>query len=290
MIRPGNAKASKLARAGIVAALAMLLAACLLTPGKFASSFDVRKDGHFTFTYTGELYFISPDALSDDAKKANQDAVFKPEPCHATDGAERECSAPEVDRQMREWQSRQKAEPGPKSRESEKMAAMMGGKDMSDPRAAQEFARSLERQAGWRKVTYKGNGLFLVDYAISGTLDHDFVFPVMEGFPMANPFVLVTPRQDGSVRVDAPGYSIGPSGGPLRGLASLMAMDQSEEAKKKMAKLPKMDGTFAVTTDGAILANNTDEGPAPVAGGSRLSWTVTDRNERAPTALIRLSR
>ena len=33
----------------------ILLSACLLTPGKFDSSLNIRKDGTFTFTYRGEV-------------------------------------------------------------------------------------------------------------------------------------------------------------------------------------------------------------------------------------------
>lgn len=41
-------------------------------------------------------------------------------------------------------------------------------------------------------------------------------------------------------------------------------------------------------TDGEILANNTDEGPAAVAGGRALEWDVTRRTQSPPMALIKL--
>jgi len=49
-----------------------------------------------------------------------------------------------------------------------------------------------------------------------------------------------------------------------------------------------LDGTFTITTDGAILANNTDEGPAAGTTGKQLSWKITRRTTAAPMALIQL--
>ena len=291
MSRTGTITARKAANAGIIALCALLLSACLLAPGKFASTLDIRKDGQFNFTYVGELHFISPSEFSDkkDASKNSGD-VFEPEPCRAASGGTRECSSAELDRQMRDWADRQKTGGSKPPEQAKQMAAMMGSKDMSDPQTAQAFARSLEKQHGWRRVTYKGEGMFEVDYAITGTLTHDFIFPVMDDFPMANPFVQISLRKDGSARVDAPGYSSGASGGPLKGLATLAAMDTSKKAKDNGPKLPVLDGTFALTTDGRILANNTEEGPQQLPSGNQLQWRIDSLTETAPTALIGLGR
>jgi FtsP/CotA-like multicopper oxidase with cupredoxin domain len=53
-------------------------------------------------------------------------------------------------------------------------------------------------------------------------------------------------------------------------------------------KLPVLDGRFTLTTDGEIVANNTDEGPQAVAGGKSLTWTINNRTQAAPMALINL--
>lgn len=240
----------RLAMGALALSLALLVAACILSPGKFTSTLDLKKDRSFRFVYQGELYFLS---ASDLAKKSK-------------DGKE-------------------------KADEARQMSTMMGGMDMDDPKVAAEFAHSLERQAGWRKVTYMGKGLFDVDYEISGTLTHDFTFPVIEGFPMANPFVRIILRQDGSARVDAPGFSSGASGGPLKAMANMGAMEKAKDAKQEAPEFPKMDGTFTLTTDGDILTNNTADGPAQVMNGAarQLFWPVNDRTAQEPTALIRLS-
>ena len=42
-------------RLALLAAAPLLLVSCLLTPGKFVSTLDIRKDRSFTFTYAGEV-------------------------------------------------------------------------------------------------------------------------------------------------------------------------------------------------------------------------------------------
>ena len=247
--------------AGAIAALGLLLAACILMPGKFASSLDLARDGRFSFSYKGEIHFVSPSQLDD--KKEGEDT-----------------------------------KPAGKDAEAAQMEAMMGGMNLSEPKTAEEFARKLARQNGWRSVKSMGNGQFDVDYAISGTLTHDFTFPVIDGLPQAAPFVQVIRRSDGSVRVNAPAFSSGADGSPLRNFARMGAMEEANKGadkgastgKSKGPKLPVLDGPFAVSTDGTILANNTDEGPQASANGSLMSWTVNDRTESAPSALIGLSK
>ncbi len=56
-----------------------------------------------------------------------------------------------------------------------------------------------------------------------------------------------------------------------------------------IAALPAIEGLFALISDGAILANNTDSGPHGVAQGQRLDWTINLRSAAAPAALIRLA-
>ncbi|MCH4152215.1 MAG: hypothetical protein LKF30_09760 [Sphingobium sp.] len=60
--------------ARVCAALAplLLLSGCLLSPGKFTSSLDIRKDGAFTFVYVGEVVVSEQDeAITPDAAGAN---------------------------------------------------------------------------------------------------------------------------------------------------------------------------------------------------------------------------
>ena len=157
----------------------------------------------------------------------------------------------------------------------------------------------MRRQAGWRSVSYLGDGLFQVDFTVTSKLSHDFAFPTLEQFPMNDFFVVITRRQDGSARIEAPGYSPQGGGNPMgalmAGMTGGLATAGSADSGKTEAKrpgtpaLPEIDGTFRIVTDGQILANNTDEGPQAGAGGQVLQWRVTNRTTAAPMALVKLT-
>lgn len=312
-------KMKRLAVVGAVVALALTLSACLLTPGRFVSALDIRKDGQFSFTYKGEisLYGIAQIAAMDKV-----DDTFKESPCYdyeasaaeaATaaakaaaeavkpgkkgsepaveddtfaDPKERPCTAGELAEQKADWELTRKETAERKKKDMDEMKAMLGGLDPTDPKSIEEFAVRLRRQAGWKLVAYKGNGLFDVNYDIAGRADHDFVFPIIEKFPTTNTFVQVLRRADGTVRIDAPGFNAGSTGNPMTQAMGMGAM--SAFSKKEMPKSAEMEGTFTVTTNGQVLANNTDEGPKADPAGQKLVWTVSVRTTAAPTALIRL--
>jgi len=273
----------------LVLTLALMVSACLLSPGKFTSQLDLRKDGRFSFSYSGEMYLLTLTDFAKNSKNKGNDGVFEPKPCNVTNGVERECTAAELDQQMREWEEEQKNKGQREEQEAKQMAAMLGGFDPSDPKAAEELVSALRRQAGWHSVEYKGNGRFDVDFSISGRLDHDFAFPTIERFPMANAFVQLSLHEDGKVRIDAPGYSAASMGGPFQAFGQ-MAMIEQAGKNKDAAPLPEIDGTFTVTTDAPILANNTQGGPATDPVGQKLSWTVNKRTATEPTALVQLDR
>jgi hypothetical protein len=165
------------------------------------------------------------------------------------------------------------------------MKSMLGGIDPSDPRAAQEFAERLRRQRGWKSVIDKGDGRFEVDYAISGHLDHDFTFPMIEKFPIVTPFVTLIRRSDGSVRLEAPAFTAGATISPFMAIA---ASAGSAGDKAGANSMPTLDGVLTLVTDGEILANNTDDGPVPSPKGRKLVWKVNARTASAPTALVRI--
>ncbi len=47
-----------------------------------------------------------------------------------------------------------------------------------------------------------------------------------------------------------------------------------------MPQFPVLDGTLVLTSDGEILANNTDEGSASVPNGRKLEWRITQHHRR----------
>lgn len=270
----------------LLCAMAVALAGCLLTPGRFTANLDLRRSGQFTLTYAGEIHLLALSKLAEAGGSAGED--FIPQPCLDSEtGSSRECRPAEIADQRQEWKARSEAAAERRRKDAEQMKAFLGGIDPSSPQAAEDFAQRLRRQAGWRKVEYKGDGLFVVDFALSGQLSHDLAFPTIERFPMANPFIQASLRQDGTVRIDAPGFAPASSGEPWRMMMGGIAGPRDPEAGEG-PKLPVIEGIFTITTDGEVLANNTDEGPQAMTTGRQLTWPVSLRSPAPPMALIRL--
>ena len=284
--------------ATLVAAATLLLSGCFVSPGSFTSGIDLRKDGRFSYSYNGEIYLLGLSKLAELGSKAKDSEPFKAVSCHTDDEnmKERECTADELAKQKADWEEDRKANEAKNKRDADMMKAMLGGIDPSSPQAAEELATRLRRQAGWKSVVYKGDGLFMVDFAISGRLDYDFQFPTMERFPMANAFVVLNKRADGSVRMDAPAFGQPTQGNPMANMGQLAAIGAALDSGKSGndgkdndgLKLPELNGTLVLTTDGSILANNTDDGPSATANGQRLEWKISPRTTTPPTALVRL--
>jgi hypothetical protein len=277
--------------AGLAAltAMALLLSACLLTPGKFTSSLDIRRSGDFAFTYRGEISLIGVAQLAHMGKTGDQHPTFSSSACHDSQSKERPCTPAELADQKQTWDRGRQEARQREQQETDRVKAMLGGLDPTDPRSLDEFAARLRRQAGWRAVAYKGDGLFDVDFATSGRLDHDFVFPVIERFPTTNTFVQLLRRNDGTVRIDAPGFAPSANGSMFSWMALGNFGSMGRDSSASM-RLPDIDGTFTVTTDGQVLANNTDSGPKPAPSGQQLYWTVNVRSTAAPMALVRLDK
>ena len=259
------------------------LTGCFLSPGKFTSELHLKRDGTFTYRYDGEILLVGLRRLASMAEE--REFVFEPK-CHDDDWVERPCTDEEIEKQRQTFERNVAARKAEQKEEAEKAKALLGGIDPSDPKATQEIAARLERQRGWDKVTYRDNGIFDVEFRIAGTLSHDFVFPVMEEMPVSNSFVTAILRDDGKVRIDAPGFSNKGSNNPFVMMMAGGASDPFDERPPGQALASRMEGTFAIITDGRILANNTEEGSVRVGRDQRLEWTVTPRTDDAPTALI----
>ena len=97
-------------------------------------------------------------------------------------------------------------------------------------------------------------------------------------------------RQGGQVRVEAPGFSPqSATGNPFAAMMTgLGSQNGSSSSAPDDIKLPEMDGTFRIVTDGRVLANNTDEGPKAGPGGQVLEWRINKRTQTAPMALVQL--
>ena len=278
-----------LARLLFVAAAPLLLNGCFLMPGKFASELQVMRDGSFAFSYDGEIQTLALSKLAE--MSASKAEAFSPQCWSDEDFEDRECTEEETAQQRAEWEANAEKRRAEGAKNVEMMKAMLGGIDPSSPEAAQEFAAVLERQKGWEKVAYRGNGLYEVSVRFSGRLDHGFVFPLVERMPNLAPFVTAIARKDNRLRIEAPGFAnqddnaAGSMAG-MSGLAAAAAMSELGSENEDAVPFARLDGTFRIVTDGRILANNTDEGPSSHPRGQALDWKVGQRTGQAPTALI----
>ncbi|HSF11379.1 MAG TPA: hypothetical protein VLA50_00255 [Erythrobacter sp.] len=293
----------RLRAAAVLAGLSLALTGCFITPGKFTSELAVTGPDSFTFSYDGEIFFLGLSKLAQIG--AGLDETFTPSECFDEETFEtRDCTEEELDGQRAEWEAGAAERIEAKKKEAAQMAAIMGGIDPSDPKAADELVKLLQRQKGWERVVHKGDGVFDVSYRAAGTLGHDFLFPTIEGFPATNPFVQMIQRKGGQVRINAPGFaaqsgdagSMGGLGsmmgmGSLAGLAAMGAASEANDngtGEATLPGIPMIDGTFTVRAAPGmrILANNTDEGPQAGTAGEVLEWQITPRTSQAPTALI----
>lgn len=250
----------------IAGALAGLfsLSACLVTPGKFESSLDIRADRSFSFAYKGEIL------ASDMGKDAMTGAATSTEE-HAPEG-ETENILTLMQIAQQQEQSR------PKQDEDFSDATKDGA---SDETQMQAIATALSKEKGFRSARYVGNHKFEIDYAISGTLDHAFLFPFNIDAQIVLPFVAVEMRGDDRVRVKAPGFSNGfdKSQGP-----GGMGGSGGDDAAKAL------NGTFTLTTDAEIVSQNQEEGAVTVPQGKRIAWTITPLTSDAPMATLRVKK
>lgn len=163
----------KLLRLALALAAPLMLASCLLSPGAFESSLDIRRDRTFTFAYVGEV------VVSDPASSGAANLQLEGNASENGDDAEVETPSPPV-------------EPSEAQRRS--------------------IIEALSRETGYRSVEYIGEGKFRVDYSITGRLDHNFVYPVNIDAMALIPWIAVELRQDGSARMTAMAFGDGPGG------------------------------------------------------------------------------
>ncbi|AGH49962.1 MULTISPECIES: hypothetical protein [Sphingomonas] len=230
----------KLARLAVAFLAPLLLAACVLQPGKFASALTVKADRSFTFAYKGEVIAIDPAEMMSSSLATS-----------SSDDGDGEAAA---------------------DRKAEK--AKEAGENEAKRKA---IAEALMKEEGYRAVTYLGGGKYLIDYEISGKLDHGFVYPFNSDAEVLFPFIAIELRKDGLVRVSAPAFV-----GSTKKAGGAPGMPSSNDA---------VDGSFTLTTDAEITMHNNEAGAQPGPGGMKtLSWRVTPISKDAPTAALRLAR
>ena len=274
----------------IVAAAPLFLTGCLWGPGKFASDLALKKDGSFTLDYRGEIVLQLPPEGNDRAEPWRDDMAVcfdksadKPVTGVTVDPADRKtrpCTKSEIASQKADYEKGEATLIRNKRNEMEQTARLFGLPGVDDA-SAREFAAKLMKYEGWRSVTYRGKGVFDVDYHFSGRATQDFLFPALPDNDLIIPFIAIRRRTDGSVMVTAPALTGGM--GPLGSRAGNAAA-----AAAKDGPMSRAEGRFTIVTDGETLTNNSEDGPTVHPAGRQLAWTIGTRSKKIPETLIRL--
>ncbi|NJM50470.1 MAG: hypothetical protein HC843_05925 [Sphingomonadales bacterium] len=203
------------------------------------------------------------------------------------DYSERECTAEEIAEQKAEWEEGQEARKKRQEEQKKIFTMLLGGIDPKDPKTIERFTKEVERLAGWNKVEHLGDGLFMVDYSTKGQLADDYAFPIIPRYALGQPMIHITRWDNGRLRVEAPAFHSDPDFSlmAMMGGGAMTGMMRGKEPKVQPADVK---GTFTLTTDAEILANNTEEGPVDVAGLKKLTWDVTPDIFGPPMALLKL--
>ena len=287
----------------------LLLTGCLWGPGKFTSDLALRRDGSFVLDYRGEIVVqipkdeLSPKPWTDSqaycyvgrspGESSTMPIVIAPPappppkppsvgqtlPPGLAVPKRRTCTPAEIARQREAFEKNEASSAERKRAEAQNMAKMFGLPGLDDE-SSRAFAAKLTKYAGWRSVTYRGNGVFDVDYHFVGSAKQDFVFPMLPDNDFLIPFVAIRRRADGSVLVTAPEFvgGAGPLGTRAAGLPG----------STRGMPISRAQGRFTVSTDGEILTNNSEDGPAPSPIGRSVHWDVSAASNKIPETLIRL--
>lgn len=236
----------------------LVLVGCAFSPGKFTSSLTLLADRSFTFSYQGEV--IAVDLASEMAKGMGD--AFKDK-----DEDKKETSTTAL-LQAAAWQSKtpgNKEEPA----EEEDSAADEAKKEAK----FKAIGEALTKEAGYRSVTYKGKGVFLIDYQISGKLTHNFLWPYNLDAEVIFPFVVIEMRGKDQVRIKAPAF--GDDDSPAKG--------KGDDSKAKL------DGTFTLITDGELVSQNNENGSTSANGRKTVTWKATPLSKDAPMAVVKVA-
>lgn len=238
-------------RFAFVAAAALMLSSCILSPGKFVSTLHIAKDRSFTFTYVGEVILLDPAAAM---QQGMQDGLSDMTP--AAEEGEESLNATMAD------ETAAAAESAKAAAESARQVA-----------EAKAIAEALSKEVGYRSVEYLGKNKFRVDYSMTGKLDRSFVFPINLDAKSIIPWLTVEVRKDRTARIKAIAFGEEESMG---------------DSAKPDSQPKERDGTFTFTTDAELVMQNNEEGMAP-GPGKKVVWRVTPTSKTVPTAVVRFA-
>ncbi len=233
---------TRLMRGAMALVAPLLLWGCVLTPGKFVSSLTINADRTFTFAYKGEVIAIDPSSA--------MKGIGESKPAEGETGEGGEKKADNV------------------------VARLPADVDPETKNRA--IAEALMKEAGYRSVVYRGKGKFDIDYVMTGSLTHAFLFPFNADAQAILPFVMVEVRQGGTVRVRAPGFAGNQSG-------AMTGMGGGASGGQKF-----LDGVFTLDTDAEIVSQNNEDGARTVGARKQIMWRATPLTTEEPSVVLRL--
>jgi hypothetical protein len=244
----------------------LLLPGCLVTPGKFESSLDIRADRSFSFAYKGEI--IATDLGKGLGGLGNDE--IKEDPLGDTAPEEK----PSALTPATLWDG-QSATTTPGTKEERFGDTSAKAADTGEDARLNAIAAALLKEKGFRAARYMGNHIFEIDYAIDGKLDHAFLFPFNIDAQIVLPFVAVEMRGNDRVRVKAPGFA-----------------NESDKSQSMMGSsgdkaAQALNGVFTLTTNAEIVSQNQEDGPTNSPRGKQLRWTISPLTHEAPMAVLR---
>jgi hypothetical protein len=240
-------------RLAFVAAAALVLSSCILSPGKFVSTLHIAKDRSFTFTYVGEVILLDPSSAM---QQGMQDGLAGAAPSDEdvmNDGDDVVANAAD-----------DAAAPAAPAAETAEQVA-----------EGKAIAEALSKEVGYRSVEYLGKNKFRVDYSMTGKLDRSFAYPINVDAKSIIPWLVVEVRKDRTARFQGMAF-----GEQESGLGSTGAKPDTDPKER--------DGTFTFTTDAELVMQNNEEGMAP-GPGKKVVWRVTPTSKTVPTAVVRFA-
>jgi hypothetical protein len=240
-------------RFAFVAAAALTLSSCILSPGKFVSTLHIAKDRSFTFTYVGEVILLDPaSAMQQGMQEGLSDMNTV-----GTDGGDALNAADAMDEAV-----------------SNVAVATPAAETAQQIAEAKAVAEALSKEVGYRSVEYLGKNKFRVDYSMTGKLDRSFAYPINMDAKSIIPWLVVEVRKDRTARFQAIAFGD-------------QDMDMGSAAKPDSGPKER-DGTFTFTTDAELVMQNNEEGMAP-GPGKKVVWRVTPASKTVPTAVVRFA-
>lgn len=235
----------------------LILVGCAFSPGKFTSALTLLADRSFTFNYQGEV--IAVDLASEMANGMGD--AFKDDDKDKKDTSTTALLRPAA------WQDK---DSGNEAKPAEEDSAEDEAKKEAKFKAIGE---ALTKEAGYRSVTYKGKGVFVIDYQISGKLTHNFLWPYNLDAEVIFPFVVIEMRGKDQIRVKAPAF--GDNDSPTKG--------KGDDSKARL------DGTFTLITDGELVSQNNEDGAISANGRKSVTWKATPLSKDAPMAVVKVA-